>query len=104
MKLETKRSHIELKHVLEASLIVLITAKIAAFIFSPIAGDGDLIIMYVSIVLTTRFRQVNKILLDNKGSSRDRTSMRSFDYFSKFVRISQVMLSIRICVRCFLRF
>lgn len=48
-------------------------------------SDGDLIIMYVSMALA-RFRQVNKILLDNKGSSCDRTCMTSFDYFTKDVR------------------
>lgn len=73
-----------LKYSFGQNLIVLITAQIVAFMFSLMVSDGDLIIMYVSMALA-RFRQVNKILLDNKGSSCDRTCMTSFDYFTKDV-------------------
>lgn len=61
-------SHPEIFQIVD-SIVVAAFARITSFILLLMGSYRDLFIMCISLALTTRFQQVNKILLDHKGKS-----------------------------------
>ena len=51
------------------NVAVAIIAKLTGYMLSLLGSYRDLFVMCVAVALTTRFQQVNKILLHNKGKS-----------------------------------
>lgn len=62
-------SHPEIFQVIGDNIIIAIIARVTSLILLLMGSYRDLFIMCISLALTTRFQQVNKILLDNKGKS-----------------------------------
>lgn len=63
-------SHPEIFQIIgKNDIIVGIFAKITSFMLSLMGSYRDLFVMCISLALSTRFQQVNKILLDHKEKS-----------------------------------
>jgi gustatory receptor len=62
-------SHPEIFQIIGDNMALGIFAKITSFMLSLMGSYRDLFVMCISLALSTRFQQVNKILLDHKGKS-----------------------------------
>jgi gustatory receptor len=62
-------SHPEIFQVIGDNIAIAIVARITSLTLLLMGSYRDLFIMCISLALTTRFQQVNKILLDHKGKS-----------------------------------
>jgi gustatory receptor len=60
-------SHPEIFYAFNGSVIVGVIARITSYLLSLMGSYRDLLVMCISLALTTRLQQVNKILLLHKG-------------------------------------
>lgn len=62
-------SHPEIFQITGGNLVMVILARTTSFLMSLMGSFRDLFIMCIAIGLSSRFQQVNKILLAHKGKS-----------------------------------